>query len=144
MAWLVRTHVAAIAILAGCTNAQPDTDVQQTPLARLEAGVCANGDPAVQRHGVPCLCCHRGQFGVAGSVEPSVTRIVVIDGVGQTADMIPNPFGNFFQHLRLEPPLRPTIFGADGRRVEMRDTAPDGDCNACHRAQGTATVLGLF
>jgi hypothetical protein len=106
---------------------------------------CTNGDETVQRRGSPCLCCHAGEFGVAGSVDPAsapVAKVLVVDRAGASAEMAPNPFGNFFRHTFLEPPLTATIVAADGRSWTMQD-APSGDCNGCHRADGAALPLSV-
>ncbi|MEK6607557.1 MAG: hypothetical protein AABZ30_07855 [Myxococcota bacterium] len=97
------------------------------------AANCTEGDPDRERWGTDCSCCH-DEFGVAGSVEddPSVARIVVVDAKGRRAEMMPNPYGNFFRHLRLDPPLQAQVYGPDGRMLRMKTAAPHGSCNGCH------------
>ncbi len=105
---------------------------------------CIDGKREEQRHGTACLCCHSAEFGVAGSVDregPPVVRVVVSDGHGNVADAVPNGFGNFFRHLKLTPPLRATVYGADGRTLTMRAPASSGDCNSCHRRGGEAEPI---
>lgn len=105
---------------------------------------CADGARETQRHGTACLCCHADEFGVAGSIDPEgpeVARIVVTDGDGNVANMVPNGFDNFFRHLRLTPPLTATVYGKDGQALSMKDPASSGDCNACHRPEGSAAPL---
>jgi len=100
------------------------------------------GDPARERHGTSCICCHARTFGVAGSVEhdAGVESILVVDRDGKTADMATNPHDNFFQHRRLTPPLAAVVIFADGERRTMKSPAPHGSCNACHGV--TTTRVG--
>lgn len=105
---------------------------------------CVDGDVSEQRHGSACLCCHTGEFSVAGSVDregPAIARVVVTDRLGQSVDVVPNAFGNFFRHRKLKPPLYPVVFGPDGRALAMQGPAPSGDCNSCHREGGSASML---
>src|SRR5262249_49545359 len=103
---------------------------------------CSDGDPAVQRHGARCLCCHADDFSVAGSVAgTSVARVVVTDANGDQRSMAPNLFGNFFGHFPLTPPFRAIAYGPDGRSVAMNAPAPHADCNACHAPAGPAAPI---
>jgi hypothetical protein len=116
--------LAIAALWCGCA---PETsDVPQAS--------CTTGDPDVERHGTSCLCCHDGDFGVAGSVarDAGVARILVTDRDGRVADMAPNPYGNFFRRRQLSPPLTARIVLDDGRVRAMTTAAPHGSCNACH------------
>ena len=106
------------------------------------AAVCdeetTTGVLAEERHGTDCVCCHE-EFGVAGSIDPagsSVALVRVVDARGRRAEMVPNPYGNFFRHFALEPPLTVSVQGQDGTWLPMRDPAPHGSCNRCHRAEG--------
>lgn len=101
-------------------------------------GPCSDGDPDRERWGTSCLCCHTGEFGVAGSLarDAGVAMVVVADRNGRTAEMPPNVFDNFFQHRNLEPPLTAVVTFADGEQRAMKSPAPHGSCNACH---GVAT-----
>src|SRR5206468_2824625 len=51
----------AVALLAGCAG--PSDAADSAP------ALCEGGDAARERHGTDCLCCHTGEFTVAGSVE---------------------------------------------------------------------------
>ena len=105
---------------------------------------CADGDVERQRHGTECLCCHGGEFTVAGSIATDsrpVRTVIVEDSQGNSAVMSPNPFGNFFRHSPLVPPLRVTIVGEDGKSATMPFLAPDAACNRCHRQGGDASIL---
>jgi hypothetical protein len=105
---------------------------------------CVDGARETQRRGTACLCCHASEFGVAGSIDPDgppVARVVVSDGHGNVADMVPNGFGNFFRHLQLTPPLTATLYGADGRALTMQTPAESADCNSCHGAGRSAPPL---
>ena len=105
---------------------------------------CRDGDSAGQRYGTACLCCHRAEFSVAGSVDhvaSPVARVVVTDVEGRSVDTAPNSFGNFFGHFRLIPPLSAVVYGPTGDAVRMRDQAPNGDCNGCHSAVGPEPLL---
>lgn len=89
------------------------------------------------------MCCH-AEFGVAGSTDPArrdKVRIVVTDVQGRRAEMVPNPFGNFFRHVRLQPPLAAVLIDASGSTRVMKAKAPHGDCNACHGIAGAADPL---
>lgn len=100
------------------------------------AASCEDGDPRVQRHGTDCLCCHAGQFSVAGSLaedEARVRQIVVTDAAGATLIMAPNPYGNFFRHAPVAPPLRAWIVDDGGQTYAMQAPIDDGACNRCHR-----------
>jgi hypothetical protein len=130
--------VAAL-LAGGCGDAEQSGFLDDGP----KPG-CRDGDESEQRHGTACLCCHRGEFGVAGSVDrdgAEIARIVVTDSAGRSADMVPNAFGNFFRHLRLSSPLSATVFGPTGEALTMRTPAPHGDCNACHARGGAAPSL---
>ena len=119
------------------------SDAAAPPSLRFAANGCIDGDEAMQRHNAPCVCCH-AEFGVAGSVDQSrgaVIRVVVRDAFGNTDEMQPNVFGNFFRHQKLTPPLTPIVFGDDGRALTMKSPAPHGNCNACHGSGGAASAL---
>ena len=110
---------------------------------RSTAG-CVDGDLERQRHGTECLCCHGSEFTVAGSIAADsrpVRTVIVEDSQGGSAVMSPNPFGNFFRHSPLVPPLRATIVGEDGKVATMPFLAPDAACNRCHRLGGEASML---
>jgi len=125
---------ACTATLAGCGG----------PLAD-DPSTCREGDPAAERWGTDCLCCHE-ELGVAGSVDPAgptIARVVVVDGRGRRAVMSPNPYGNFFRHVQLEPPLEIRVEGPDGSVSVMQGLSPHGSCNRCHgQAGGPAVVSG--
>lgn len=97
-------------------------------------GPCTEGDPSKERHGSSCLCCHKSDFGVAGSVaaDAGIAEIIVWDKNGDTAQMAPNPHDNFFRRRKLEPPISAVIFFDDGTQKTMSAPAPHGSCNACH------------
>ncbi len=108
------------------------------PAGRDGAAACSEGDPAAERWGTDCTCCHP-EFGVAGSIDPDgppVSRIVVIDRDGRRAVMSPNPYGNFFRHVRLDPPLEVSVEGPGGASLVMEALAPHGACNRCHGLAG--------
>lgn len=134
------SSAAAALLLIACSGGEPSS-------TWLEDGPrpgCADGARETQRHGTACLCCHSDEFGVAGSVDlrgPAVARVVVADGYGNVADMVPNGFGNFFRHLKLTPPLTATVYGEDGQTLTMQSPASSGDCNSCHIASGSAAPL---
>jgi hypothetical protein len=111
-----------------------------TELATLDgAQACGDGDPAKQRHGVRCLCCHSDEFGVAGSIAlegPPIARVVVTDATGESSTLSPNSFGNFFRHFPMTPPVRAVVYGPSGEAIVMRALSPTPDCNACHFAGG--------
>jgi hypothetical protein len=94
----------------------------------------ADGDEARERASSNCFTCH-SQFSVAGTVRtdgPSGTRkIELVDSDGVRAIMYPNPYGNFFRHVRLAPPFEVRVTLNNGTVREMRN-APHGSCNACH------------
>ncbi|MCI0634787.1 MAG: hypothetical protein L0206_12850 [Actinobacteria bacterium] len=78
---------------------------------------------------------------MAGSIDrtgPPISRVVVIDAAGRRAEMAPNPYGNYFRHLSLEPPLQAEVHGPDGTTLRMKALAPHGSCNRCHRPGGEA------
>lgn len=106
-----------------------------------EGGRCDGGDPSRERTGTNCFCCH-SQFGVAGSAVGAVDRVIVVGADGKGVDMAVNPYGNFFRHRKLEPPLRARVVLVDGQVREMRGDAPHGSCNACHVEGGLAAILG--
>lgn len=121
----------------------------------LTAGTsqCAPGDPATQRHGTDCLCCHATEFGVAGSVALAalapaapaaltVREIHVRDTSGSELVMSPNDAGNFLQHAMPALSLEAWIVGTDGRERHMQALAPTGSCNRCHAAGTPLGELG--
>jgi hypothetical protein len=125
----VARWTVAIVILAlgGCTA---DQGVSQDGVFPEE---CDEGEPTMQRWGTDCLCCHDGQFSMAGSVaiDAEVAEIRVTDGTNQ-AIVAPNIHANFFRHVQLNPPLRASLVFTDGHEVAMQKPAPDGACNRCH------------
>ncbi len=161
-AWPLAFVVAAIGAALGCgapaaTATAPtdaSADLAPSDAAASDAGAsasgyvppddaaaCDPGDPQRERHGTSCLCCHTGDFTVAGSIDltgPAVARVEVTDGFGNRAVMSPNPYGNFFRHNPLVPPLRVKVVGPDGSERSMRMPAPHTNCNECHRPGGAA------
>jgi hypothetical protein len=126
-----------------CASAAPADDAPPPVFDRSTAG-CIDGDRDHERFATDCLCCHKNEFSMAGSIAADsapVAAVVVEDAVGGSAVASPNPFGNFFRHNRLVPPLRATIVGVDGQRISMQSPAPDGACNRCHREGGEAAML---
>jgi hypothetical protein len=116
---------------------------------------CRDGPPEAERHGADCLCCHRDSFTVAGSVarddsaherglaaSDAIELVVVVDSAGQRTTMGVNPYGNFFQHVPIRPPLRAAVVLADGSERWMGGQAPHGSCNRCHWEAGQARPLG--
>ena len=104
-----------------------------------DAAACEPGDPSRERYGTSCLCCHTGDFTVAGSVDllgPGVLRVEVSDGYGNRSVMSPDPYGNFLRHNPLVPPLDVRVVGLDGRERRMLAPAPHTNCNECHRPGG--------
>jgi cytochrome c5 len=133
----------SVAAAAAC-GATKEHDAPATEAAPLGLGPCRDGDANEQRYGSTCLCCHSDEFGVGGSIDrsgPPVARIVVVDAVGDVADVAPNAFGNFFRHFPMTPPVRAAAIGPDGRRIEMQSAAPSADCNRCHSASGSAPPI---
>jgi hypothetical protein len=135
---------AGLLCACGGDNAQVSSAPASQDAAAVEPGPCRDGDPAQQRHGATCLCCHSDEFGVAGSVDPAgpaVSQVVVTAANGDTAAMAPNLYDNFFRHYPLTPPLRVVVYGASGARVSMSGDAPSGDCNACHYLRGPVAPI---
>jgi hypothetical protein len=127
--------------LAGCGGDRASEAPPDASGSFADAAACEPGDPARERWGTNCLCCHSGEFSVAGSIDPSgapVARIVVTDSVGGRAEMAPNPYGNFFRHNALVPPLTAVAYGPDGRARVMPMPAPHAACNECHHPLGVA------
>jgi len=125
-------QLAALLVWAGCAGAAACVPEDEEP-----SPACADGDPLQERYGTDCLCCHRNEFGVAGSVDlagdaPPVALVIVEDRSGVRAQMAPNPYGNFFRHVQLQPPLRAWVVGRDGGVAAMGMEAPHGSCNRCH------------
>jgi hypothetical protein len=120
--------VVSAALVAACSESGDN------PLAPADFAPCRVGEKLRERHGTSCLCCHNGEFGVAGSVahDAGVSTIFVSDAEGRTASMFPNIFDNFFQHRQLTPPLTPMIIFDNGEVRTMKQKAPHGSCNACH------------
>jgi hypothetical protein len=104
---------------------------QTTESAPASQGGRPDGDETRERAGSNCFTCH-SQFSVAGTAQSGgVRKIELTDSDGAKAIMYPNPYGNFFRHVRLEPPFDIRVTMKDGSIREMRD-APHGSCNACH------------
>jgi len=120
---------------AGCSAPVGSAEPELRP--SFDVGDCSGadaGDPALERYGTSCICCHKRTFGVAGSVarDAGIEAVIVVDRDGKTADMAPNPYDNFFQHRQLTPPLAAVVVFADGERRTMKELSPHGSCNACH------------
>ena len=122
----------ALAILVASVLGCSQSEGTSAPVP-ADFGPCRDGNPARERWGTSCLCCHTGEFGVAGSLAPDsgVVDIFVEDRDGRTAEMSPDIFDNFFRHRKLTPPLSTTITFADGDQRRMQ-AVPHGSCNACH------------
>jgi len=131
--WLGCLILVASAVCAACAETGDRG-------AAKGAAACDPGDPADERYGTSCLCCHTGDFTVAGSVDRAAppARIIVVDRAGARAEMSPDPYGNFFRHVPLVPPLTATVIGIDGGSRVMPIAAPHADCNECHRPGGSA------
>src|SRR5262245_28381572 len=134
----VDTAVALVALAVGCGD-----DRRATPAAAAAQTPCTDADPEQERWGADCVCCHRGQFGAAGSVDRAAppAAIVITDEQGEYVRLVPNAQGNFFTHVPLTPPLRVRVVGADGRSREMASAAPYGGCNECHAANRSVPLL---
>ncbi len=135
---------ALAAMMVGCAAADDGASTGTTSQAYVppaDAASCDQGDPKRERFGTNCLCCHTGDFTVAGSIDllgAPVARVVVTDANGNRAEMTPDPFGNFFRHVPLSPPLTAVAFGPDGRARAMQMPAPHAACNECHHPNGVA------
>lgn len=132
--WSRRAPIASLVVSSlslGCGGEEPGV------------AVCVDGDPQEERWGADCLCCHE-ELGVAGSVDragPEVARVVVLGADGRRAVMAPNAYGNFFRHVKLDPPLEIWVEGPGGTRRVMEGLAPHGSCNRCHGAQGGPALV---
>src|SRR5262249_53677698 len=99
--WLGAGCLAACG--AACASAAPADDPPPAVCDRSTAG-CVDGDRDHERFATDCLCCHKNEFSVAGSIardSSPVAAVIVEDSVGGSAVASPNPFGNFFRHDRL-------------------------------------------
>lgn len=136
-----------LAAAAAACGATPDAP-EEAPIAISRAPApavlapCSDGDPAAERWGSTCICCHE-EFGVAGSIAhgTTVARVILTAADGEVVTLAPNRFDNFFRHYPLALPLRAAVEGPDGRRVEMAPDAPTGDCNACHGTGGSVAPI---
>jgi hypothetical protein len=139
----LRRLLGLAGLLAACSGGSPAASPAAVDAGGLPQG-CTDGDPNDQRYGATCLCCHTDEFGVAGSIDRQgapTSRIVVVDSTGVVADMQPNGFGNFFRHVPMAPPLQATAYGPTGVAIAMQEPATSADCNACHRAGGSAALV---
>ena len=126
---------ALLALGCGARDAGDDT----------EAAPCVDGDERRERHGTDCACCHVDEFGVAGSIADDarpIAKVIVRDAAGLELVMTPNPYGNFFRHSRVVPPLVAGVVDTDGRARWMSVPAPNGSCNGCHREGGEPGPIG--
>jgi hypothetical protein len=143
--WLFPNASAALlgaAVASACGDATKPGAPTVAPLESAQP--CGGGDPAEQRHGAPCLCCHSDEFGVAGSVDrsgPPVAHVIVTDALGESSTLSPNSFGNFFRHFPMTAPVRAVVYGPSGDAISMRELSPTPDCNACHFAGGPVTPI---
>ena len=149
-----RARAAAVLAIAGvfaasgiaCGTPRDDARSSAVPVAYVplaDAAGCEQGNPEEERHGTDCMCCHTGDFTVAGSVDLTgnrVARVVVEDSVGGRAEMEPDAYGNFFRHAPLVPPLRAWAYGLDGSVRAMPMPAPHAACNACHHEGATKLI----
>jgi len=105
-------------------------------LAETTSLECTEGDPGRERHGTDCLCCHGGDFSVAGSIAAGapIVAVEVDDAAGTHLVMPVDAYGNFFQHEPVAGPLRARTVDALGRVRTMVGRAPHGSCNRCHAA----------
>jgi hypothetical protein len=134
----VVTWITVTTGASACSEKPAPAEPPPDPLVAFAP--CRDAEPKTEGHGTSCLCCHQGEFGVAGSVahDSGVDMIFVTDRDGRTASMAPNGFDNFFRHRKLTPPIQATVVFMDGETRRMPEGAPHGSCNACH---GETTAL---
>jgi hypothetical protein len=106
------------------------------------------GSPGTASHnaGRDCLGCHRGQFGVAGTVYradgtaypgATVRLTTAADGGGSVVlSVVSDASGNFYasQSVSFGSGLHADVTGTGGARRAMAAAVTGGACNSCHDA----------
>ncbi len=144
-----RSWLVLACALLGCdeeVGAVREPSPEFTPSAKRTAE-CPPGDPARERYGTDCACCHGTQFAASGSVAEEalalVSHVEMVDRVGQVFILPPNRYGNFFGHRPTpQPPLRAKVVYRDGHESAMQADVGDASCNRCHGSAGSARMIG--
>jgi len=144
-----RSWLALACALLGCDEelgAVREPAPEFTPSAKRTAE-CPPGDPAQERYGTDCACCHGTQFSASGSIAEEalalVSHVEMVDRVGQVFILPPNRYGNFFGHRPTpQPPLRAKVVYRDGHESAMQGEMSESSCNHCHVVDGATPLIG--
>ncbi len=157
----------ALALLGACVQPSfpPDQpDVPDAAPPEPDAMIELDCEPRVQavgsghhNPGTECLTCHNGQqvgapiFKIAGTAfqRDGVTpqrggTIMVIDANNQVVKLVTQTNGNFYSSANLTPPYITLTSMCPGENTPMITNFVDGDCNSCHRSDGTDPGLVKF
>ena len=112
--------------------------------------------------GRACISCHDStggeapNFAIAGTLYPTGhepdlcngtngsstgAKIVITDAQGKVITLTPNAAGNFTYRGGVAMPYQASVTYM-GRERRMASPAPNGDCNACHTANGAMDAPG--
>lgn len=134
--WPLAAPLALVALGAGCGGSSPTSSA--------DGG--GGGSAASHNAGRDCLACHRGEFGVAGTVYrvdgsayPGATVRVTtaLDGGGSVVlTVTADASGNFYasRSVAFGSGLYTDVTGTGGARRAMKAAVTGGACNSCHDA----------
>jgi hypothetical protein len=149
---LLLAALTTAAVLVGCYDASyvsPDV---------CSSGVMWTGNSGSpnMNPGLACLGCHAQRagatFAFAGTVfarstesdlcfgEPEAT-IVIAGADGRTIELMPSEAGNFYSKLPVGLPFTAAVL-VGGKVSVMSTPQISGDCNGCHRPQGSNGAPG--
>lgn len=159
--------VSALALLGACvqpTLPEQQADAPDAMPPAPDAMLDLDCEPRIQQvpsgyhnPGTECLSCHNGQqagapiYRLAGTAyqrdgaTPQVGgTIIVIDANGTVVKLPTAQNGNFYTSLNLIPPYITMTSMCPGDNTPMITNFVDGDCNSCHRNDGTDPGLVKF
>jgi hypothetical protein len=138
IAWRLAAPLVIAAVAAACGGSST------APTSSAPGG--GDGSRSSHNAGQDCLRCHRGQFGVAGTVYradgtaylgATVRLTTAADGGGTSVlSVTADASGNFYtaQSVGFGSGLYADVTGTGGSRRAMQAAVTSGACNSCHDA----------
>ncbi len=159
---VVRAVLATLvfSVLGACVQPSlppPDEEAPDAMPPAPDAMIDLDCEPRIQsvpsgyhNPGQECLSCHNGQqagapiYKIAGTafqrdgVTPQAGgTIIVIDANNNVVKLATGQNGNFYSSANLTPPYITMTSMCPGDNKPMITNFVDGDCNSCHRSDGT-------
>jgi hypothetical protein len=113
----------------------------------IGCGGGGGGEGPTMRPGDNCLGCHSNfsaagtVFGADGAGAAGLT-VTLTDSASTQASTTTNSAGNFYFEQNLSEPFQVSI--TDGTNTAEMPDAPNGGCNSCHEAGGSASGHIVF